>query len=233
MPMHVFMTMFLLRIHVHAATCIWTFSMEIALQQRHDHAAWTWIGSRYWVMQQGHGHSAWPWICSLDGDMEKQHVLAHDDVHVHAACHVYAACPCPCCMSKSLLHIQVHTACQYPCCMDLNMWHWHWHAVWKRTYSTDMGIYSIAMDTQHRHEHAAWTWTRSIGRDMHHGLELGHAASTCPCPYCSMSILFHVRAACQFLASCSCPFCMSTSMLYLHHMYMLHVRVHAERGHGH
>jgi hypothetical protein len=71
----------------------------------------------YWDMQHGHGYTArtGTWICSLDGNMDKQHVLAHADVHVQTTC------PSSCYMSKSMLHAKAHAACPDPWCMDLNM----------------------------------------------------------------------------------------------------------------
>ncbi len=47
--------------------------------------------------------------------------MLHDQIH--------AACPCPCCMSMSILHVHVHTACPCPycmpcpCCMFMSMLH--------------------------------------------------------------------------------------------------------------
>ncbi len=65
-------------------------------------------------------------------------------VHVHAAFNVHAACPCPCCISLSMLHVTIHAAFQCPspclilhvlvhgacpcpcfCCMNLSMVHVH------------------------------------------------------------------------------------------------------------
>ncbi len=69
-------------------------------------------------------------------------------VHVHTACpcprcmsmsilhvQVNGACPCscPCCMLMSMLHVHVHAhvhaACPCPCCMSMSMLHVHVHAV--------------------------------------------------------------------------------------------------------
>ncbi len=64
-------------------------------------------------------------------------------VHVHSACpcpfclsmsllmlhvNVHAAYQCPCCMSMFMLHVHVHVACPCPCCRSMYMLHVHFHA---------------------------------------------------------------------------------------------------------
>jgi hypothetical protein len=39
----------------------------------------------YWDMQHGYGYVVLTWLFSLDVDMDKQHMLAHADLHVQAA----------------------------------------------------------------------------------------------------------------------------------------------------
>jgi hypothetical protein len=56
------------------------------MDMRHGHglSAWTLACSMDKDTQHVLGHAAWKWtwICSLDGGMDKQHLLAHVDVHV-------------------------------------------------------------------------------------------------------------------------------------------------------
>jgi hypothetical protein len=49
-------------------------------------------------------------------------------VSVHVAYHALAACPYPCCMSVSMLHVRDHAACPCPCCMSVSMLHVRVHA---------------------------------------------------------------------------------------------------------
>jgi hypothetical protein len=186
--------------------------------------------------QHGHGHTAWSIAMNLQYD------------HGNAAwtSTVHATRPCPCCVSISMLHADVHAACLRPCFMfmsvcvcpchcpcsswtwtcsmdienskDINMQHGHEHAEWPRLCS---------MDIHHRHGHAAWTSTNSM--------DLNHAVWTWT--FCISSIFMlngqgQVYAACLSLCSC----CMSIFALhvYVHiaypcqyflSQYMLRVRV--------
>jgi hypothetical protein len=138
------------------------------------------------------------WICSLDVNIGKQHVLAHVDVHVRAACpcpccmsmsmlhvHVHAACPCPCCMSMpmvcvcvsmSMLPVQVFAACSCPCCMSIST----------------LKIMSMLHVHVYTENHVHATCPCCITTFMLHA----YAHTACPYPYCCMfmSILLHVHA---------------------------------------
>ncbi len=85
---------------------------------------------------------------------------------VHGVCPCHALCPCPSCMSMSMLHVLVHAACSNPCSTDMDMQqdmpcskdisrqhgnstpHILGHAVWTRTSCMYMDC-SIDMDMQH------------------------------------------------------------------------------------
>jgi hypothetical protein len=151
-------------------------------------------------VQLGHGRAAWTLIFSLVVNMDKQHLLAHSDVHVHV-----------CCISN-------HTVCASPCCMSLSVLHGFenaaltWAAGWTWTCSIDMG-----MDTLHRLGYAAWTWICStdLNFDMQHlhfNMDVQHVQvhATCLNPfYMSISMLHvHVHTA-------ACP-CCCMSMLHDH-----------------
>jgi hypothetical protein len=82
--------------------------------------------------------------------------------HVYVCVLVNSACPCPCCIRKSLL--KVHAACSSPCSMFMSMLHGyvdikygHGNAGWP--FSTDRGM-------QHGHGHTACTVTCCIDMKM-------------------------------------------------------------------
>jgi hypothetical protein len=139
------------------------------MQHRHGHAALPWTRSICWDMQHGHERAAWTWICNMDIDMQHGHEQGQ------AACthlfkvyaHVHASCPCPSCMSMSMLLGQIHAA---------RTWKWSRGM----TCSRDMGMHD-GNSTQHILGHVVWTWTSSMGMDMQHEHEHGQAACTCPC----------------------------------------------------
>jgi hypothetical protein len=86
---HVFAgcSMSLLHVHVRAAET-WTSSTD--KDKQHGH----WFTGRV-----GHGHAAWTWARTMDKC-------------VHTAC-LYS---CPCCVSRSILHLHVHAACVHSVC---------------------------------------------------------------------------------------------------------------------
>ncbi len=61
------------------------------MQFGHGHAAWMWSHSIHWYMPHGHGYAAWTWTGIR-------------------TMYLSLACPCPYCMSISMLHVRVHAA---------------------------------------------------------------------------------------------------------------------------
>ncbi len=81
-------------------------------------------------------HAVWTLTCSMDMDVQHGQSMLHVEVHVGAVCpcsccmsmfmlHVndHAACPCSCCKSMSMLHVHGHAACSCPCCMFMFILH--------------------------------------------------------------------------------------------------------------
>jgi hypothetical protein len=94
----------------------------------------------------------------------------------------------------------------------------HGHTAWARTRSMDMNM-------QHGLRHETWTMTCSIGLilDIQHLLVYVRVHNACSHPCCmSMSILLHVHAAWPGPSYMSRSYWISMSMLYLHHISMLH-----------
>jgi hypothetical protein len=118
--------------------------------------------------------------------------------------HYNAACPCPCCISITILYVHIYAQCPRPLCMAVSMLHVHVHVVGSSPcqccMQTSMSVLRVCV-----HVHAA-----------------------CPCPCCiSMSMLHaHVHA------SCPCPCCISISkaivsnFVYSKYIYFKNLRGH-------
>ncbi len=119
----------------------WNFacSTDTGKQNGHKHAVCTVTGSINLNMRHGYEirHVACTCQCPSSRDMDMQHVQVHaahpcwmsmlrDHVHHRCPCpycmwvHVYAACPSPCWMTMSMLHVHVYAACPCLCCMSMS-----------------------------------------------------------------------------------------------------------------
>ncbi len=205
------------------------------LWYRHGYAARAWTCIIDMEMQYGLAewickpcsidiHAAWTWTCSIDKNLDKQHVFFHSafpcpycisapTLHVHAACpspycfHVYAASPCPCCLSMSTPHVHVHAACSCSYYISMSVMHFH-VCITGACPGLCCKFMSIlhSMSILHVHVHAV-----------------------CPCPCCSQCpccspCLFrpcpcYISCLC-YMSNWPCPCCMSMSIS------MLHVHIH-------
>jgi hypothetical protein len=50
-----------------------------------------------------------------------------------------AACPCPCCMSMSILQVHVYAASRCPCCKSMSILHFHFNAACLCLLATALG----------------------------------------------------------------------------------------------
>ncbi len=138
-------------------------------------------------LQNAHGHAEWTWTPSIDFDMQHgldaacpcPSYIVIDKYMLHVQVHVYAACPC--CISKSTLHVQsmlhvpLHPAGPCPCCMPMPMLDVYIHGV-----SICLCLnpcvcarVHIHVYVEHRYGHVAWTYKYSKN--------IRHAARTWTC----------------------------------------------------
>jgi hypothetical protein len=63
-------------------------------------------------------HSAWTWSCSIDTSLQYGHGPAVN-MDMHGL--VPAACPCPCCISSSMMHVLICAVSPCPCCKPMSI----------------------------------------------------------------------------------------------------------------
>jgi hypothetical protein len=158
----------------------------------------------------GDGHAIRTWISAWTGTCCSS--MFKFILHVH----FHAACPYPCWMSMSILHVPVYAACYFHaaclclCCVFMSVLNGFEQAVWTRTCSMDIDILL-------RHGDEAWTWACTMDKCVQ-----------CTCCM-SMSILhIHVHAACPSTCFVSMPMLHAVSMLHLQYA-LLHGHEHTTR----
>ncbi len=126
---------------------------------------------------------------------------------------------CPCFLTISMLHVQVHAAWTWTSSTDLVMQDRRGHATW---------TCSVDIDMQHGHGHAAWKNTCCLSTFMFMLHDNVHVRAECPYldPCCMSMSTLHVPVH----AVCPCLCCMP--MFSFAPMSMLHIHA-LQHGRGH
>ncbi len=124
--------------------------------------------------------------------------------------HVHSVCQCPCCLSRSMVHVHVHGACS---CLAACLWCTSVHVLGACPYAWFMAMpmlhvlvhgacpcpWCMSMPMVHGHVHATFPSLRYKSCMFIQGVHL-HVHSVCLCPcLISMSVCFLdvcVQAAC-------------------------------------